>query len=76
MEKEMLKKMRTVWTEKKIELEDAKDSEEKDLIDKAYHDLLIVEDVLSKIAGFTDIDFERWGELLWDDLKGWVDGRN
>ena len=73
MEKELYWKMREVWKEKKMELEDAKDSEQQDLIDKAYHDLFTVEEVLSKIAGLTDIDFERWGELFWNDLKRWED---
>ena len=71
MDKEMLEKMRSIWNEKKMLLEDAKDSEENDLIDKAYHDLFTVEEVLSKLAGLTDIDFERWGELFWNDLKKW-----
>lgn len=73
MEKEMLEKMKTVWTEQKMELEDAKDSEEKDLIDEAYHDLFIVEEVLSKIAGLTDRDFEQWNEQFRDSLKRWED---
>lgn len=71
MEKELYQKMRDVWTEKKMLLEDAKDSNEQDIIDAAYHDLFTVEEVLSKIAGLTDIDYERWGELFWNDLKRW-----
>ena len=69
MEKELLEKMRSIWTDKKMMLEDAKSSEEKDIIDSAYHDLFTVEEVLSKLAGLTDSDFEYWNDLFWDSLK-------
>ena len=71
MDKELLKKARSAWIDQKITLEDAKDSEDKELIDKAYHDLFTVEEVLSKIFGFIDRDFERWGEYFWNDINRW-----
>lgn len=56
---------------KKIDLVIAKDSEEKDLIDMAYHDFLLVQEIISKQAGLNDIDFERWEEMFCNDLKRW-----
>lgn len=71
MNRELLRRSRSAWIDQKILLEDAKDSEDKELIDKAYHDLFTAQEVLTKLFGFTDRDFERWEKYFWNDTKRW-----
>ena len=71
MDSELYNRVRSVWEDQKILLEDAKDSNDKDLIDRAYHDMFTVEETLSKLFGFTDLDYETWSDRFWNTTKRW-----
>ena len=62
VENEWYRRARTVWFNTKDMVEDAKESGESDIIEKAYHNLFLIEETLNYLFGLNDTDFEHWGD--------------